>query len=131
MERDVAPALRTTYPKNLFQAANQTGTYHVEDEGYINDEESQADENAFEVFAPEAGYGPDDEFEEQDAVDALLTWKQTRAGVAQTKLARGFGGRSGSGSGRDFKKLESRVASKLAISVAIAPGKGRGAARKG
>ena len=54
------------------------------------------------------GYAPDDEMEEQDRVDILLTWKQTRAGINQTKLARGFGA-SRNTTGKDFKKLESRV----------------------
>ena len=41
--------------------------------------------------------------EEQDAINCLLSWKQTRVGIAKEKLNRGFAG------GRDFKKLEARV----------------------
>ena len=55
-EKDVAAALRTTYPDNLFQAARQTGTYRVEDEEPISEEDTLTDENAFEVYLAQAGY---------------------------------------------------------------------------
>ena len=41
--------------------------------------------------------------EEQDAVDVLMTWKQTRQTINKEKLARGLGTTQG------FKKLEARV----------------------
>lgn len=43
--------------------------------------------------------------EEQDAIDCLLSWRQTRVGISKEKLNRGFSG------GRDLKKLEARVRS--------------------
>lgn len=85
-EKDVAAALRTTNPDHLLHAAKQTGTYHVEDGEPVSEQDIPSDENAFEVYLAEAGYAPEDEVEEQDAVDILLTWKQTRAGINQTKL---------------------------------------------
>ena len=41
--------------------------------------------------------------EEQDAIDVLLSWKQTRTQISREKLARGLGG------SQDLKKLEARV----------------------
>ncbi|CAK9106407.1 unnamed protein product, partial [Durusdinium trenchii] len=107
-EQDIAAALRTTYPDNLYQAAKQTATYRVDPEEPMEEIENPSEEDAFDTFLAEAGYATDDEVEEQDAVDALLTWKQTRAGINQTKMSRGFGN-AGQAPGRDFKKLESRV----------------------
>lgn len=78
-EEDVAAALRTTYPDNLFHAAKQTGTYHVEDAEPVSEEDLPSDENAFEVYLAEAGYALEDEVEEQDAVadlEAVKGWNQ-------------------------------------------------------
>ena len=41
--------------------------------------------------------------EEQDAIDVLLSWKQTRTQISREKLARGLGG------SQDLRKLEARV----------------------
>ena len=106
-ENDIAAALRTTYPDNLYQASKQTATYRVDSEEPMEEHEPQSEEDTFEAYLADAGYATEDEVEEQDAVDALLTWKQTRAGINQTKMSRGFG--NGGAPGRDFKKLESRV----------------------
>ena len=57
----------------------------------------------FDVYLTDAGYQPEEEIEEQDAIDALLTWKQTRSSIAQTKLSRGFGNQG------QLKKLAARV----------------------
>lgn len=102
-EKDIAAALRTTYPDNLYQAA-QSNALQVEAGDEPTEDDMGPEDDTF-----------DDEVEEQDAVDALLRWKQTRAGINQTKMARGFG------VGKDFKRL----AIKLDISVETVPRKAR------
>ncbi|CAK9010135.1 unnamed protein product, partial [Durusdinium trenchii] len=91
-EKDVAAALRTTFPEGLYSAARQSShAYQVEyDQGQADDDEETM-EAEFDVYLTDAGYQPEEEIEEQDAIDALLTWKQTRSSIAQTKLSRGFG----------------------------------------
>ena len=99
-EKDVAAALRTTYPEGLYQSGRQTTSVHVAEEtSEVNDEEE--DDGDLEVLLAE--YGEDEPIEEQDAIDVLMTWKQTRSTINKEKIARGFG------SGGNFKKLEARV----------------------
>ena len=104
-EADIAAALRTTYPEGLYQS-KPTGI-HVVDEVDIDD--YLEDQEISETLMAQAGEGPgdgdnDEPIEEQDAIDILLSWKQTRVGINKTKLSRGFGGQP-----KDFKKLEARV----------------------
>ena len=103
-EKDVAAALRTTFPEGLYSAARQSShAYQVEyDQGQADDDEETMEEE-FDVYLTDAGYQPEEEIEEQDAIDALLTWKQTRSSIAQTKLSRGFGNQG------QLKKLAARV----------------------
>lgn len=75
----------------------------MEDDEPMSEEDTFADENAFEVYLAEAGYAPDDEVEEQDAVDILLTWKQTRQ--ESIKPSWRVLGASQNSTGKDFKKL--------------------------
>ena len=91
-EKDVAAALRTS-----------SHAYQVEyDQGQVDDDEETMEEE-FDVYLTDAGYQPEEEIEEQDAIDALLTWKQTRSSIAQTKMSRGFGNQG------QLKKLAARV----------------------
>ena len=99
-EKDVAAALRTTYPEGLFQAGKQSTAVHVAEEMSEAMEEEE-DDAELEVMLAE--YGDDEPLEEQDAIDILMTWKQTRNNINKEKLARGFG------NGNNFKKLEARV----------------------
>eukprot|EP00913_Durusdinium_trenchii_P018461 g17343.t1 len=100
-EKDVASALRTTYPDNLFVVAKQSANVHVAE---ASDDDGMVGEELEEDSVLLADYADDDEpIEEQDAIDCLLSWKQTRMGITKEKLNRGFAG------GRDFKKLEARV----------------------
>eukprot|EP00913_Durusdinium_trenchii_P028931 g27126.t1 len=103
-EKDVAAALRTTFPEGLYSAARQSShAYQVEyDQGQVDDDEETMEEE-FDVYLTDAGYQPEEEIEERDAIDALLTWKQTRSSIAQTKLSRGFGNQG------QLKKLAARV----------------------
>lgn len=102
-EADVAAALRTTYPEGL----------HVRSNSHVNAVHLPEDEDEVDDFSlqdallaqDEGDFGAEDNepIEEQDAIDVLLTWKQTRQGIAKEKLARGLG------SSQNFKKLEARV----------------------
>ena len=102
-EKDVAAALRTTYPEGLFQAGRQSAAVHLAE--HDDDlEEEVADLISQEVLVAEADPGAEDEpIEEQDAIDALMTWKQARNNISKEKMARGFGGM------QDLRKLEARV----------------------
>jgi len=105
-EQDIAAALRTTYPDNLYSGRQQTSVAQVfhepeeEDEIYADD----GDDNvlASEAIDLDALVG-DEPIEEQDAVDVLMTWKQTRSQINKEKISRGLSGSS------DFKKIEARV----------------------
>ena len=102
-EKDVAAALRTTYPEGLFQAGRQSAAVHLAE--HDDDlEEEVADLISQEVLVAEADPGAEDEpIEEQDAIDILMTWKQTRNNISKEKMARGFGGM------QDLRRLEARV----------------------
>ena len=101
-ESDVAAALRTTYPDGLYvKAANQV--HAVEPNSDLEEEDVP---DFHDVFLTEEGEGLGDEhdpIEEQDAIDVLMTWKQTRQSINREKLSRGLGKSDG------FKKLEARV----------------------
>eukprot|EP00435_Cladocopium_sp_Y103_P072195 s58_g39.t1 len=101
-EKDVAAALRTTYPEGLYSGRQGA---HVNAVDYEPDAENADEFN--EVFLAEDEDGTlDDEsepIEEQDAIDVLMTWKQTRQSINKEKLSRGLGTSQG------FKKLEARV----------------------
>ena len=97
-EVDIMAALRTTYPDGLYQgrsSVNFTETGETED--YVESDEMV-------MLAGElAGEEDQEPLEEQDAVEVLLSWKQTRANITKEKLSRGFPSR------HDMRKLESRV----------------------
>ncbi len=104
-ENDISAALRTTFPDNLYvgrQAANHVNVA----EGDYDQVENFSDDDEQPVLLTEEGdpeelgEGP---IEEQDAVDILMTWKQTRTNINKEKIARGLSGQ------RDVKKLEARV----------------------
>eukprot|EP00438_Fugacium_kawagutii_P025213 Skav222622 [mRNA] locus=scaffold4205:86469:93548:+ [translate_table: standard] len=104
LENDISAALRTTYPEGLgthrSSAVAQVATEaEPMEEPYdpVDEEDillaKDEDDNDF-------GEGP---LEEQDVIEALMTWKQTRATISKEKLARGLA------SGKDMKKIEARV----------------------
>lgn len=104
-ESDVAHALRTTYPEGLF-AGKHSNVNQVDAnaEPEVPDLEDILEEG--EAFLAEDIYDPasDEVLEEQDAIDVLLTWKQTRANVTKEKLSRGLASNP-----RDLKRIEARV----------------------
>lgn len=97
-EADVMAALRTTYPDGLYQGRSSVNfAENGETEDYVESDEMV-------MLAGElAGEDDQEPLEEQDAVEVLLSWKQTRANITKEKLARGFPSR------QDMRKLESRV----------------------
>ena len=103
-ENDISAALRTTFPDHLY-AARQSANHVNVAEGDDGQEETFSDDEQQVLVAEEGdpedlGDGP---IEEQDAVDILMTWKQTRMNINKEKIARGLSGQ------RDVKKLEARV----------------------
>lgn len=98
-EQDIAAALRTTYPEGLY--AGRHGS-HVAAVNHQEDDDAGDIGDVFLAEDEEGLLGDDDPIEEQDAVDVLLSWKQTRQTINKEKLARGLN--SGS-----LKKLEARV----------------------
>ena len=103
-ESDVAAALRTTFPDHLYAGRQTTNNVNVMEKDYDQVETFSDDEQqvlvAEEGDPEELGEEP---IEEQDAVDILMTWKQTRTNINKEKIARGLSGQ------RDMKKLEARV----------------------
>lgn len=103
-ENDIAAALRTTYPEGLYVGKTSSMVAPVEDdETYVHEEDFlPADDEVLAVQEP-----PDNDeepLEEQDALDILMTWKQTRHQINKEKISRGFGGGT-----TDLKKMEARV----------------------
>ena len=101
-ENDISAALRTTFPDHLY-AGRQNNVNAVDgdyDQVETFSEEEQQVLLAEEGDPEELGNEP---IEEQDAVDILMTWKQTRTNINKEKIARGLNGQ------RDMKKLEARV----------------------
>ena len=72
-----------------------------------HEEDEQADEvqEVLAAFNEEEPQMEDNNepIEEQDAIDVLLSWKQTRTQINREKLSRGLGG------SQDLRKLEARV----------------------
>ena len=107
-EVDIAAALRTTYPDNLWATSRSGHAVNVVDHGMEMPEEEEPVDEIQEVLAAfnEEDTQPEDAsepIEEQDAIDVLLSWKQTRTQINREKLSRGLGG------SQDLKKLEARV----------------------
>ena len=107
-EVDIAAALRTTYPDNLWTTSRSGHAVNVVDHGMEMPEEEEPVDEIQEVLAAfnEEDTQPEDAsepIEEQDAIDVLLSWKQTRTQINREKLSRGLGG------SQDLKKLEARV----------------------
>ena len=101
-ENDISAALRTTFLDHLY-AGRQNNVNAVDgdyDQVETFSEEEQQVLLAEEGDPEELG---DEPIEEQDAVDILMTWKQTRTNINKEKIARGLNGQ------RDMKKLEARV----------------------
>ncbi|CAE8638132.1 unnamed protein product [Polarella glacialis] len=90
-ELDIASAMRTTYPDRLFES-NKYPAHYVGDE--LPDLPAQ-DEDELEIssllVSEPLALGEDSVLDESDAIQVLLTWKQTREGITKEKLARGFG----------------------------------------
>ena len=91
-ETDVASALRTTFPDGLYTGKVTSMVAPVETEEPYFPEDEPAFEND-EVLAAE-GFNAEDleeePIEEQDAVDTLMTWKQTRNQIDKEKINRGL-----------------------------------------
>ena len=107
-EADIAAALRTTYPDNLWTNAKAHPVHVVDQVFEMPDDEELAQDEVQEVLAAFNEEDPhvednNEPIEEQDAIDVLLSWKQTRTQISREKLARGLGG------SQDLKKLEARV----------------------
>ena len=101
-ERDVAAALRTTYPEGLGSGAPR-GVHAVEMETVEEGDDGMTQAVlAAEEFDPFDG---EEAVEEQDAIEVLLSWKQTRATINKERISRGLP----PGPKPDVKKLEARV----------------------
>eukprot|EP00435_Cladocopium_sp_Y103_P009550 s3832_g2.t1 len=105
-ESDVAAALRTTYPEGLYSGKTTSLVAPVEDEELYAHEDLYfpAEEDVLAVDDVEQNDQDTEPIEEQDAIDVLMTWKQTRSQISKEKMARGFGGGAA-----DLKKMEARV----------------------
>ena len=105
-ESDIAAAMRTTYPEGLYsgKSVNAVNVAEAEDDPEaedVADDEQQVlltDDQVQDIFG-------DEPVDEQDMIDVLMTWKQTRTSINKEKLARGLGGSNP----RDLKKVEARV----------------------
>ena len=101
----VMAAARQSYEEADIAAA----LVHVVDQVFeMPDDEELAQDEVQEVLAAFNEEDPhvednNEPIEEQDAIDVLLSWKQTRTQISREKLARGLGGSQG------LKKLEARV----------------------
>eukprot|EP00438_Fugacium_kawagutii_P020699 Skav229155 [mRNA] locus=scaffold2275:264912:272030:- [translate_table: standard] len=105
LEADIASAMRTTYPEGLFTGkhsnVNQVEVPADVDLAEYDDMLEEGDVMLAEGLPDLTG---DDVLEEQDAIDVLLSWKQTRANITKEKLSRGLANNS-----RDLKRIEARV----------------------
>lgn len=104
-ENDISAALRTTFPDHLYTAKQTNNHVNVAEVNNYDQVEPFSDEEQQVLLAEEGDPEDlgDEPIEEQDAVDILMTWKQTRSNINKEKIARGLSGQ------RDVKKLESRV----------------------
>ena len=104
-ENDISAALRTTFPDHLYTAKQTNNHVNVAEVNTYDQVEPFSDEEQQVLLAEEGDPEDlgDEPIEEQDAVDILMTWKQTRSNINKEKIARGLSGQ------RDVKKLESRV----------------------
>ena len=104
LENDIASALRTTYPEGLFSGRHSNV---AQVDALITEEAIDLDDvfDEEDILLTDGVFDPDsdDVLEEQDAIEVLLSWKQTRANITKEKLSRGLS------SNRDFKRLEKRV----------------------
>jgi len=93
-EADVAAALKTTYPEGLYAGNAAAPVAPVEiDELY--DPEGDYVPAEDEIYAVEEALDDDgstEPIEERDAINILMTWKQTRSQINKEKTSRGFGG---------------------------------------
>lgn len=97
-ETDIVAALRTTYPEGLHQGRTSANVVaEVDEDAAVLDDEQLA------MVADELDWESGDPIDEPDAVEVLLSWKETRAKIGKEKLARGFPTKG------DVKKLEMRV----------------------
>eukprot|EP00435_Cladocopium_sp_Y103_P015753 s1700_g3.t2 len=105
-EADVAAALRTTYPEGLYSGKSTSLVAPVEADEVYHDvyEEALEDDEVLAVNEGGDNEGHDEPLEEQDAIDILMTWKQTRNQINKEKISRGFGGGAA-----DLKRMEARV----------------------
>ena len=97
-EQDIAAALRTTYPEGLYAGRHSS---HVAEVDHQKDEDA-GDIGEVLLAEEDEDLLGEDPIEEQDAVDVLLSWKQTRQNINKEKLSRGL-------SSGGLKKLEARV----------------------
>lgn len=102
-EADVAAALRTTFPEGLYTGKLASMAAPVEVDETFFPEEHEAPEDDDVLAAEGLDLDGDDPIEEQDAVDILMTWKQTRTQINKEKTNSGFG------SAGDLKRMEARV----------------------
>eukprot|EP00435_Cladocopium_sp_Y103_P051560 s1160_g16.t1 len=106
-EADVAAALRTTYPEGLYAGKTSSLVAPVVENDEVYDPAELYTQPEDEVLAMNEVEQNDQELdpiEEQDAIDVLMTWKQTRSQINKEKIARGFGGGAA-----DLKRMEARV----------------------
>ena len=98
-ELDIAAAVRTTYPEGLYSGRQGHHAAVVDAEA---EDDDAGDIGDVLVAEDDEGLLCDDPIEEQDAVDVLLSWKQTRQNINKEKLSCGLntGG---------LKRLEARV----------------------
>ena len=86
-ETDIAAALRTTYPEGLYSGRQGHHAAVVDAEA---EDDDAGDIGDVLVAEDDEGLLGDDPIEEQDAVDVLLSWKQTRQNINKEKLSRGL-----------------------------------------
>eukprot|EP00435_Cladocopium_sp_Y103_P008989 s4010_g2.t1 len=79
-EADVASALRTTFPEGLYtgKVTSMVAPVEMDEPFFPEDEQVPEDDEVFATEGVNLDDLGDDPIEEQDAVDILMTWKQTR-----------------------------------------------------
>lgn len=97
-ENDIVAALRTTYPEGLHQGRSSANVV-----AEIEDDAAPIDDEQLAMVADEFDTDGNEPIDESDAVEVLLSWKETRAKIGKEKLARGFPTKG------DVRKLETRV----------------------
>lgn len=104
-ENEVATALRTTFP--VVPSENRQAAYaNMVDEAESGGSEQEAEALVAEKASDEVG--EEDIIDEKDAVQILVTWKETRDKIAKERLARGFN-KAGAPDKPDLDKLRRRV----------------------